>query len=312
MRAWWLGGAAVVAAIGLVLAGMCAGDEEAAPERVAVPERAVAAPASEPVRSAVVEGARRRAGRGDAGPAAPAPAPATTTAVVRVMRLDGTPAAGAAVDLHRVENGPNGRATPFETSAVTGADGVARVEVRAGAYFARARSGDELGGSHSSRVPQSAGMTETTLAVTLRPAVLHRGRVMVEGTGVPIPGARVQLLDRGLVRDATTDADGRVEFRDVAHNPEPLAWAEAFGYVDADRRRASEDERSITWTLTMHPALVLRGTLRGPEGPVAKSGQVQISRGRGATGGVGFTPGADGRFEVTFRSQGALFVRVPG
>jgi hypothetical protein len=313
MRAWWLGGAAVVGAIGLVLAGTCAHEEAATPDSASTaPRRPPAPPDRGRTRAAVVAGASREVG--DGGSAAPAAAPATTIAIVRVANRDGTPAAGAEVDLHCVRNGPKGRETPVEVSAVAGADGVARLEVKPAEYFARARLGDDIGASGNSRVPQLPGAAETTLPITLRPAVVHRGRVIVEGTGLPIPGARVHVHDGGIVREATTDADGRFEVPGVAYSRDPLAWAEAFGYVAADRRHKVDSERSITWTLSMHPGVVLRGTLRGPDGPCKPAGEtwIVIVRDGDESGGVRIDPDADGRFDVTFRGRGALFVRAPG
>jgi hypothetical protein len=311
MRAWWFGGAAVVAAIGLVLAGTCAHEEAATTEGASTaPRRTPAPPDRGRTRAAVVEGAPREGGDGGSAAAAAT----TTTAIVRVANKDGTPAAGAAVDLHCVRNGPKGRETPVEVSGVTGADGVARLEVKPAEYFARARLGDDIGASGNSRVPQLPGVTETTLPITLRPAVVHRGRVIVEGTGVPIPGARVHVQDGGIVREATTDADGRFEVPGVVYRPDPLAWAEAFGYMAADRRRKADGERAINWTLSMHPGVVLRGTLRGPGGPCKPAGETRILVVRDGieAGGFRIDPDADGRFEVTLRGRGALFVQALG
>ena len=111
MRVGRLAAVVAVAVIGLVVARACAADPAPntgrAPRSVDTPEarpRAERTPldtnvATERVRAADDEGA-------------PVPREAVATVVVRTVTRDGVPVTGAAVDLHRVRNRPEGYDAP--------------------------------------------------------------------------------------------------------------------------------------------------------------------------------------------------------
>ena len=313
MRTRWAVAAVAVVTLTVVLARSCAVD---APAPTGL---AAAAPGSEQASASRTRsrGADVTDTGGAASPpgrAATPPAAANAIALVRVVGADKAPVAGAHVDLHRVVQGTNGREVPIAETGVTAADGTVRFAVPRAEYFARVRSGELLGSSDASWVPQLAGVPETTLQVTLRPTVLHRGRVTAVGSGDPVPGARVHAHDGGLSRQTTTDADGRFEFTGVTHSHDPYVRAEAPGYVDEGRKHTVVDARTVTWEITLHPANVVRGVLRGPDGPVRQAGEawlLTMSDGQ-ESGGVALGIDAEGRFEATFRGAGSLALHVAG
>ena len=147
----------------------------------------------------------------------------------RVLGPDGSPVPGAPI---RADAGPKRRSGHVQTETLSetksGADGSYRLYVVPDQYDISVR----VPGAGVARLSKEAIATDQhrTLDIRLAPGVAFVARVVDRETGKPAEGVRLWHWQRPGI-EGTSDADGRIQIRDVPPGKYPRFQVEATGYT---------------------------------------------------------------------------------
>lgn len=195
----------------------------------------------------------------------------------------GKPLGGAEVRLYlRGRTDPNTQRVDWQVagSAVSGADGVARIAALPGTYLASARARGLAPARHELQRPLGEAVTRVSLE--LKAPVSLEGRTVQKGNGEAVPLAVLTLTpgrgDAPVEEQATATSDARGLFRFDGLAPGSLRLtARATGYATGSLRT---DAPAKELQLALAPAAFIEGFVTEPDGKPASGAEVQAVGGQ--------------------------------
>ncbi len=229
--------------------------------------------------------------------------PANNLHELRVLRADGTPAAGVEITWPQRSLWNDWPGPMMWALRKTDAEGRARVSGGAGPLYVRL--GSDAGWSYK------AGSVNPLPDVVLKPGVVVRGRA-IDSLSCPVPSAsvRAEMFPPGaggsIVVEATSNADGEFELPPLPFDGdwwngrqdiEVVAHAEGLVPGSASTTRTEAPKRPVV--VTLYRGAALHGRLVTPDGALFPRGRVLLAGTRLAA-----FPEEAGRFALRLPAQG--------